>query len=70
MGDIILDGNPTRILKEILNREKERNELLKDSAYAAFALSDESVIEEAQKAYHARMLKEIQKATKEVLNDG
>tara|TARA_R100001463_G_scaffold76547_1_gene130663 strand:- start:12 stop:212 length:201 start_codon:yes stop_codon:yes gene_type:complete len=66
----MLDGNPTRILKEILNREKQRNELLKDSAYAAFALSDESVVEEAQKAYHARMLKEIQKATKEVLNGG
>lgn len=64
------EGNPTRILKEILDREKQRNELLKDSDYAAFALSDESVVEEAQKAYHARMLKEIQKATKEVLNSG
>ncbi len=67
---MMLDSNPTRILQEILNREKERNELLKDSAYAVFALSDESVIEEAQKAYHARMLKEIQKATKEVLKGG
>ena len=67
---MMLGSNPTRILKEILDREKERNELLKDSAYAAFALSDESVVEEAQKAYHARMMKEIQKATKEVLKGG
>ena len=67
---MMLGSNPTRILQEILNRERESNELLKDSAYAAFALSDESVIEEAQKAYHARMLKEIQKATKEVLKGG
>ena len=67
---MMLGSNPTRIFKEILDREKQRNELLKDSAYAAFALSDESVIEEAQKAYHARMLKEIQKATKEVLKGG
>ena len=66
----MLGSNPTRILHEILDRERERNELLKDSAYAAFALSDESVVEEAQKAYHARMLKEIQKATKEVLKGG
>ena len=67
---MMLGSNPTRILQEILDREKERNELLKDSAYAAFALSDESIVEEAQKAYHARMLKEIQKATKEVLKGG
>ena len=66
----MLSSNPTRILQEILDRERERNEVLKDSAYAAFALSDESVVEEAQKAYHARMLKEIQKATKEVLKGG
>ena len=62
--------NATRILEEILEREKERNELLKDSAYAEFALSDESVVEEAQKAYHARMMDEIKKATKEVLKGG
>ena len=66
----MLSKNPTQILEQILQREVERNELLKDSAYAAFALSDESVVEEAQKAYHARMLKEIQKATKEVLKGG
>ena len=66
----MLEVNPSRIFKDILDREKQRNELLKDSAYAAFALSDESVVEEAQKAYHARMLKEIQKATKEVLKGG
>ena len=66
----MLEVNPTRIFKDILDREKQRNELLKDSAYAAFALSDETVIQEAQKAYHARMLKEIQKATKEVLKGG
>ena len=46
----MLEVNPTRIFKDILDREKQRNELLKDSAYAAFALSDESVIEAAQKA--------------------
>ena len=60
----------TKILEEILEREKERNALLKDSAYAEFALSDESVVEEAQKAYHARMMDEIKKATKEVLKGG
>ena len=67
---MMLGSHSTRILQEILAREKQRNELLKDSAYADFALSDESVSEEAQKAYHARMLKEIQKATKEVLKGG
>ena len=62
--------NATKILEEILEREKERNALLKDSAYAEFSLSDESVVEEAQKAYHARMMDEIKKATKEVLKGG
>ena len=62
--------NATKILEEILEREKERIALLKDSAYAEFALSDESVVEEAQKAYHARMMDEIKKATKEVLKGG
>ena len=62
--------NATKILEEILEREKDRTALLKDSAYAEFALSDESVVEEAQKAYHARMMDEIKKATKEVLKGG
>jgi len=66
----MLKLDATRILEDILEREKERNELLKDSAYAQFALSDESVIEEAQKAYHAKMMDEIMKATKEVLKGG
>jgi len=62
--------NANKILKEIMKRETERNALLKDSAYAQFALSDESVIEEAQKAYQDRMMEEIRKATKEVLKGG
>ena len=66
----MLIADSSKILREILKKETERNELLKDSAYAQFALSDDSVVEEAQKAYHAKMLQEIQKATKEVLNGG
>jgi vacuolar-type H+-ATPase subunit E/Vma4 len=66
----MLSVNASMILQEILKREEERNELLKDSAYAQFALSDESIIEEAQKAYQDKMLEEIKNATKEVLKGG
>ena len=36
----------SRILTEILEREKQRNEMLLDSEYAEFALSEEGVVEE------------------------
>ena len=39
-----------KILKEVSILTKERNEMLKDSQYAAFALSDEALEEEAMKS--------------------
>ncbi len=38
-----------KILKDVSTLAKERNEMLKDSQYAAFALSDEALEEEAMK---------------------
>lgn len=37
------------ILKDVSILAKERNEMLKDSQYAAFALSDEALEEEAMR---------------------
>ena len=65
-----IDLRATKIFNEIVQREEERNEMLKNSAYAQFALSDKSVAEEAIKAYEARMTKELEKKTMEMLKNG
>ena len=65
-----IDLRATQIFNEIMQREQERNELLKDSAYAQFALSDESATAEAMKAYQARMTRELEKKTMEMLKNG
>ena len=46
----------TILFKEILELQKSRNELLMDSDYADFALSDEAIYMEALKEYEKRYL--------------
>ena len=46
----------TNLFKEILELQKSRNELLMDSDYADFALSDEAIYMEALKEYEKRNL--------------
>ncbi len=43
-----------------MDREQQRNEMLLDSEYAAFALSEESVVEEALRAFDAAMAKQLE----------
>ena len=46
----------TNLFKEILELQKSRNELLMDSDYADFDLSDEDIYMEALKEYEKRYL--------------
>ena len=46
----------TNLFKEILELQKSRNELLMDSDYADFAISDEAIYMEALKEYEKRYL--------------
>ena len=52
----------SQLLNEILEREKQRNEMLLDSEYAAFALSEEGVMEEAMKAFDTAIAKKLAEA--------
>ena len=54
----------SRILTEILEREKQRNEMLLDSEYAEFALSEEGVVEEAMRAFDIAIAKKLDQAIK------
>ncbi len=56
----------SRILTEILEREKQRNEMLLDSEYAAFALSEEGVVEEAMRAFDVAISKKLQESIGEI----
>ena len=56
----------SRILTEILEREKQRNEMLLDSEYAEFALSEEGVVEEAMRAFDKAIAKKLQEAVGEI----
>jgi len=56
----------TTLFKEIVTIQQERNEMLKDSIYAEFALSDEQVIEEAHKAFDSAFAKSFKKEFKEL----
>lgn len=47
----------TNLFKQILELQRSRNELLMDSDYAAFALSDEAIYMEALKEYENQYLK-------------
>ena len=59
-GPIIL-----RLFDEILQREIERNEILKDSPYEEFAYSNEGVMDEAIRAFDIAYRSEITKIVKE-----
>ena len=48
-------------LKEVMDREVERNEMLKDAGYAEFALGDVSIAEVALEAADAKIAKEMGK---------
>lgn len=50
----------SQLLSDIMDREQQRNEMLLDSEYAAFALSEESVVEEALRAFDAAMAKQLE----------
>jgi hypothetical protein len=50
----------SQLLSEIMDREKQRNEMLLDSEYAEFALSEESVVEEALRAFDSAMAKQLE----------
>ena len=56
--------NILKLIQDIVDRENERNEMLKDSVYAEFALSDEAVMVEAMKQAD----KAIARKFKEALN--
>lgn len=49
-------------LKEVMDREVERNEMLKDAGLGEFALSDEAIAQEALKAADAKVAAELGKA--------
>tara|TARA_R110000744_G_scaffold29611_3_gene70554 strand:- start:307 stop:501 length:195 start_codon:yes stop_codon:yes gene_type:complete len=55
----------TTLFKEIVTIQQERNEMLKDSIYAEFALSDEQVIEEAQSVFDKEFAKKLTKKIQE-----
>ena len=58
---MIIMERMTTLFKEIVTIQQERNEMLKDSIYAEFALSDEQVIEEAQNIFDQQFAKQLSK---------
>lgn len=50
----------SQLLSEIMDREKQRNEMLLDSEYGEFALSEESVVEEALRAFDSAIAKQLE----------
>tara|TARA_R100001463_G_scaffold54841_7_gene106039 strand:- start:642 stop:824 length:183 start_codon:yes stop_codon:yes gene_type:complete len=50
----------TKLFKKIVAIQQERNDMLKDSIYAEFALSDEAVIAEAHSVFDKEFAKSIQ----------
>ena len=65
--DIMSEQGPIilRLFDEILQREIERNETLKDSPYEAFAYSNKGVMDEAIRAFDIAYRSEITKIVKE-----
>ena len=57
--------NIVNLFQDILNREIDRNEMLKDSPYEEFAYSNEGVIDEAKRAFNEAYKKEISKIVKQ-----
>lgn len=55
----------TKLFKEIITIQQERNDMLKDSIYAQFALSDEAVMEEAQNIFDQQFVKQFSKKVAE-----
>lgn len=62
---MIIMERMTTLFKEIVTIQQERNEMLKDSIYAEFALSDEQVIEEAQSVFDKEFAKKLTKKIQE-----
>ena len=50
-----------RLFQEIVEREQERNLLLLESEFANFALSEESLMEEALRAFDMALAKSLAK---------
>ena len=57
--------NIVTLFQDILEREIDRNEILKDSPYEEFAYSDEEVMEEAKRAFNDAYKNQITKIIKE-----
>jgi hypothetical protein len=51
--------NLSQLFDRLLQREKERNQMLLDSGYADFALSDESVMVHALEIFQKKMAKQM-----------
>jgi hypothetical protein len=51
--------NLSQLFDRLLQREKERNQMLLDSGYADFALSDESVMVHALEIFQKKMTKQM-----------
>tara|TARA_R110000824_G_scaffold370947_1_gene560635 strand:- start:393 stop:614 length:222 start_codon:yes stop_codon:yes gene_type:complete len=56
--------NLANLFNEILQRETERNEILKDSPYEEFAYSNKGVIDEAVRAFDVAYKNEVTKIVK------
>tara|TARA_R110002020_G_scaffold47838_4_gene136682 strand:+ start:12997 stop:13191 length:195 start_codon:yes stop_codon:yes gene_type:complete len=54
--------NILKLIQDIVDRENERNEMLKDSIYADFAFSDETVMAEAMKQADIAIAKKLGEA--------
>jgi hypothetical protein len=53
-----------QLLSDILDRERQRNEMLLDREYAEFALSEDKVVEEAMRAFDIAIAKKLDQAIK------
>jgi len=56
--------NIAHLFDEILQRETERNEILKDSPYAEFSYSNKGLMDEAVRAFDMAYKNEITKIVK------
>jgi len=57
-------NNILKLIQDIIDRENERNEMLKDSIYADFAYSDETVMIEAMKQADKAIARKLGEAMK------
>lgn len=57
---MIIMEDVIKLFKEIVAIQQQRNDMLKDSIYAEFALSDEAVIEQSHSAFDKVFAKRIE----------